>query len=191
MAADATRLLHRMAEGDAAAGERLLPLVYGELRALAERHMAGERSSHTLQATALVHEAWMRLLGSEPRRLGGQAGFEGRDHFLRAASRVMRRVLVDHARQRSASKRAGGARMPLDHLTLAFEEGTGDLVDLDGALAELAEEDPELADLVELRFFGGASMEEAARAARVSLTTAERRWRIARAWLARRLGQTP
>lgn len=189
MVSDATRLLHRLAEGDLAAGDGLLPLVHAELKGLAERHMAGERSSHTLQATALVHEAWIRLLGTDGS--AGSAGFEGRAHFLRAASRVMRRVLVDHARSRNSSKRAGGHQVPMDQLALAFEEGTGDLVDLDEALVDLGEEDPELAELVELRFFGGASMEEAARAAGVSLTTAERRWRIARAWLASRLGQAP
>jgi RNA polymerase sigma factor (TIGR02999 family) len=177
---EATLLLRRIADGDAAARERLVELVYGELRRLAERQLRGERGG-TLQPTALVHEAWLKLAGAED--------FADRRHFFAVASRAMRSVLVDHVRARRAQKRGGDERPTALDETVAFlEAGETDLLDLNVALEELERDDPELARLVELRFFGGLSHEEIAAAEGASLSTIERRWRLARARLAQRLG---
>jgi RNA polymerase sigma-70 factor (ECF subfamily) len=180
-------LLTRLAAGDAAAGEELFPLLYQDLRDRAVAVMRSERSDHTLQPTALVHEAWIKL--ATPVGTGGD-GFEGRAHFLGVAARAMRQVLVDHARRKQASKRnEGGERVTLDR-ALAFYAHEGiDLIDLEEALVALAAEDAELGQLVELRFFGGLEVREVAQLLGVSHRRIERGWVFARTWLKRRLGR--
>jgi RNA polymerase sigma factor (TIGR02999 family) len=151
------------------------PAVYDELRRLAAAHLAGERPGHTLDATALVHEAYLRLAGHQ--------SYESRSHFLRAAAEAMRRILVDHARAKLAGKRGGGRRrVPLDD-GARWAESPDRLLDLDDALARFAAEEPRKAELVVLRFFGGMTIPEAADALGVSVPTAERWWAFARAWL--------
>ena len=179
-----TGLLHRLGDGDESAGEELLGILYGELRRLAGHAMARERVEHTLGPTALVHAVWMRLLSDGERT----PEFEGREHFMRLAARAMRRVLVDHARARNASKRGGEYRsQPLDEVVATLEERAPDLLALDDALAKLEESDPDLARLVELRFFAGLSIAETAAALGLSTATVERHWRVARMWLRRYL----
>jgi RNA polymerase sigma factor (TIGR02999 family) len=179
----ATSLLQRMARGDDAAAHELLPLLYGELHELARRMMGAGAGRQTLQPTALVHEAWMKLVDQD-----SSAAFEGRAHFLGLAAKAMRSVLVDHARKRGAQKRGGGgARVPLDQVVELFEEHSSDLLALDDALTRLAEVDPELARIVELRFFGGLSVVETAGALGVGEATVVRGWRVARMWLQREL----
>lgn len=190
----ATRLLARLADGDESASEELMPLLYGELKRIAAENMAGERGGHTLQATALVHEAWLRLLGpgASARDVGGHsssAGFNSREHFLRTAAQVMRRVLVDHARGRNSQKRGEGhvqrvEAKDLDLIVQRFDDEGTNLVELGDALDELARTDEELARVVELRTFGGLTMDEVAAVIGVSKATAERRARVARMWLA-------
>jgi RNA polymerase sigma factor (TIGR02999 family) len=183
--ADVTQLLLAWGAGDPAAGERLLPAVYAELRRQAARAMRRESSEHTLQATALVHEAYLRLV--DQRRVV----WRGRAHFFGVAAQMMRRILVDHARERHAAKRGGGLRQ----LTLgdadaaaapAAEQGV-DVLALHEALERLAALDAEQARLVELRYFGGLSIEETAEARDVSPATVKREWAVARAWLRREL----
>lgn len=178
MTGPATMLLQRLADGDRAAADQLLPLLYSELHGLASRHMRGERAGHTLQATALLHEAYLRLVDvTEP-------DWDGRGHFLRMASRAMRNVLVDHARSRNAAKRGGQARrVPLDDALASFETDSLDLLALDEALERLFVADEQTARIVELRFFGGQSVADTATALSVSPSTVERGWRVARAWL--------
>ena len=174
----ATLLLKRYGEGDAEAARELLGLIYDELRRIAGAQLAGERPDHTLQPTALVHEAWLRL-ASDPAR-----DVQGRQHFLSLAARVMRRVLVDHARGRSAAKRGGGATLvTLDEAVALYARRDLDLIDLDDALERLAALDPQLARIVELRFFAGLGNEEVALAEGTSLRSVERGWATARAWL--------
>ncbi len=173
-----TRILRRWGAGDQQAMEDVLPLLYGELRDIAARYARGERSGHTLQATAIVHEAYVRLIESPG------IEWQNRNHFLGTAARVMRRVLVDHARERNRLKRGGGQR-PVT-LADAAELGRGqspDLVALDDALRTLEEVDRRLVEVVELRYFGGLSIAETAAYLDVSMTTVTRRWRRARAWL--------
>jgi len=162
--------------------DELLPLVYDELRRLAAAKMASERPDHTLNATALVHEAYMRLAGNQR--------FENRAHFFAAAAEAMRRILIDHARQRLADKR-GGASIRLSlidaHRVTDSPEG---LIALNDALENLARRSPARAELVKLRFFAGLSMPEAADALNISLATAERWWTYSRAWLLAELGET-
>jgi RNA polymerase sigma factor (TIGR02999 family) len=178
-----TLLLRRIGSGDRAAGEELLELVYGELRGLAGAYMAQERAEHTLEPTALVHEAWMKLMGAEPFEWAGRA------HFVGVAAIAMRRVLIDHARRRTAEKRGGGAqREPLDLLVATFESRGADLVALGEALDRLDGLDPELARIVERRFFAGATNAEVAADLGVSERTVERGWSTARAWLRAELG---
>jgi len=184
MAADdrATLLLQRLEAGDASAGEELLPIVYEELHRLARGAMARERNEHTLQATALVNEAWIRLVDREGAR------WEGREHFLAVAARAMRSVLVDHARRRAAEKRGGAVeRVPLEQAFALFDERAVDILELHEALEELAGVEERAARVVELRFFGGLTNEEAARVLATSLRTVEREWRVARAWLHQRI----
>jgi RNA polymerase sigma factor (TIGR02999 family) len=174
-----TRLLDDMRRGNAAAADQLLPLVYAELRGIAEKQMRGERPDHTLQPTALVHEAYLRLLGGTP------IPFESRLHFLRTASQVMRRVLVDHARARNRAKRGDGAI----HLTLneGIAGADSDVVELlvvDDALTQLAAAEPRWAQVAELRFFGGLEVPEIAAALGISPATVKRDWQFAKAWLA-------
>lgn len=177
---DVTRLLDAAAAGDRRAAADLLPLVYDELRKLAAAKMAAEAPGHMLDATALVHEAYLRLTG-------GQA-FESRSHFLRAAAEAMRRILVDHARARAAGKRGGHrTRVPLNEAA-RWADSPEHLLDLDDALARFAAEEPRKAELVVLRFFGGLSTPAAAAALGVSVPTAERWWAFARTWLYAELG---
>lgn len=173
---DVTGLLCRLEGGDAGAVDALLPLVYEELRGVAARHMREERAGHTLQATALVHEAYARLVDQT------RVQWAGRTHFFAVAAVAMRRVLVDHARSRARLKRGGGGvRVPMPDDAAGRTEP--DLVALDEALVLLAESHPDHARLVELRFFGGLSMDDAASLLGVSARTCERWWRFARAWL--------
>jgi len=178
---DITRLLTRWSDGDPKALADLMPLVYTELRRLAASQMRRERSDHTLQPTALVHEAYLRLAGH-------RAGFRSRIHFYGAAAQAMRRILVDHARGRRAIKR--GQHDPLVDLDKVLGVGTEpppDLVALDEALVRLASVAPRAAKVVELRFFGGLSVDEAAAFMEISPATVKRQWSFARAWLSRAL----
>lgn len=175
---EVTRLLHRWSGGEKKAAEELLPLVYEELRVLARHYMRKERPGHTLETRALVHEAYVRLVD------GSQVEWKGRAHFYGIASQTMRRILVDHARHRGRSKRGGDFELVgFDEAWQLAEERPGELLALDEALGRLAEVDPERARLVELRFFGGLTHEEIADLLGISLSTVERRWRLARAFL--------
>lgn len=175
---DVTRILHAMEQGDANAANELLPLVYAELRRLAAHKMAGEASGHTLQATALVHEAWLRLAASE------QQSWQSRAHFFAAAAEAMRRILVDHARRKQSRKRGGGAlRQELDESMLVLSAPPEELLAVHEALDELAREDRAAAELVKLRYFVGMTMEEAAAAMGMAKRTAEGLWTYARVWL--------
>jgi RNA polymerase sigma factor (TIGR02999 family) len=183
---DITALLDRVAGGDRSAASEVVPLIYDELRRLAAHFMARERPDHTLQTTALVHEAYMRLVDQR------QASWKNRAHFYGAAAGVMRRVLVDHARARNAEKRGGGAHpLPLDDAVGAATEHPEEIVRLDTALVRLAERCPRQVRIVELRFFGGLSVDETAAALAVSPKTVKRDWHVARAWLHRELGGSP
>ncbi len=176
-----TGLLHALNGGDAAALDRLLPLLYDELRRLAEAQLRRERPDHTLGTTGLVHEAYLRLVD--------QAGvtYASRNHFLSVAAMAMRRVLIDYARRRRAGKRDGGFPVTLDESLIAAADPIEEVLFVDLALARLAQLSPRQAKLVELRYFGGASLDEAAQVLEVSLATAKRDWVAARAWLLREL----
>jgi RNA polymerase sigma factor (TIGR02999 family) len=176
-----THILSATEQGDPQAAEQLLPLVYEELRELAAQRLSHERPGQTLQATALVHEAYLRLVGGEP-----QAGWDSRGHFFAAAAEAMRRILVESARRKGRQKRGGGlARVELGDAAIACQMPPHELLALNEALARLAVEDPVKARLVELRFFAGLTLDEAAKALGVSVVTAKRYWRYARAWLHR------
>ena len=177
---EVTRLLHAWSDGDEDARDRLMPLVYHELRRRAAGQLRRERRSHTLRPTDLVHETYLRLCAQN-------SAWQNRDQLFAVASRLMRRILVDHARKRAAGKRGGGLRVTLDENVASAEATDPDLLDLDAALDELASVDPRQAGLVELRFFGGLDIEQSARALGVSVATANRDWTMARAWLYRRL----
>ena len=179
---EVTELLHSWSSGNETAIDRLVPLVYDELRRMAQRYLSGERENHTLQPTALVNEAYLRLVHHD------RMGWQDRAHFFAIAARTMRRILVDHARKRSSVKR-GGAQQPmaLEVVGDVAEERRADLIALDDALKDLATIDPVKAKLVELRFFGGLSIEEAAVAMEASATTLKRQWRMAKAWIHRHL----
>jgi RNA polymerase sigma factor (TIGR02999 family) len=183
---DVTRLLNDAASGDARAASELLPLVYDELRRLARGKMGQERAGHTLQATALVHEAYVRLVAGNTAK-----SWEGRWHFFAAAAEAMRRILVDTARQRGRIKRGGGAaarqRIDLDELNLTVDEPPAELLAVDDGLTALTAEHPEKAQLVKLRYFAGLTIEETAEAMNISVATANRHWAYARAWLFRHL----
>jgi RNA polymerase sigma-70 factor, ECF subfamily len=177
-ATDVTGLLIKWGEGDEGALERLIPLVHRELHRLARRCMAGEREGHSLQATALVNEAYVRLVDAKAVR------WHDRAHFLAVSARVMRRILVDHARARRTRKRGGdGARVTFDEELVVTDEPRQDVIALDDALAALAKFDERKSRVVELRFFGGLSVEETASVLNVSRDTVLRDWRLARAWL--------
>ncbi|SIO58319.1 RNA polymerase, sigma subunit, ECF family [Singulisphaera sp. GP187] len=182
---DLIGLLSAVEQGDPTAAEQLLPLVYDELRLLAAQRLAQERPGQTLQATALVHEAYVRLVGSA--RGQGQAGWSGRNHFLAAAAEAMRRILIENARRKKAQKRGGAhSRVKLDGIDIPDgPDGAPaeDLLALDEALTRLAREDPGKAELVKLRYFAGLSVEEAAEALGISRATAARHWDYARSWL--------
>ena len=177
-------LLRQVQDGDRAALDRLLALAYTELRSIAERQMAHERTGHTLQPTALVHEAFLRLVGGAP------LAFQDRLHFFRAASQMMRRVLVDHARARNAAKRGDGVRVTLDDDMIAAEDRSIDMLVLDDALDRLAAVEPRWAKVVELRFFAGLDTADIAKALDTSTATVTRDWRFAKAWLADALRDT-
>ena len=178
-----TALLAAWNEGNLAARDRLIPLVYDELRRRADAFLRRERSGHTLQPTALVHEVYLRLVDQR------NVDWENRAHFFGVSAQVMRRILVDHARRHSASKRGAGLpSVPLDDAKGAVAPDVIPVLALDHALDRLAAMDEELARLVELRAFGGMTIEEAACVLKVSASTAKREWRTAKAWLTRELG---
>ena len=180
--AHVTELLLTWGSGDRAALDELVPIIHEELRRLARHQMRGERDNHTLQTTALVNEAFLRLV--DLRRIRWQ----DRAHFLALSARLMRRILVDHARSRSYQKRGGGAaNVTLDESLVASPERGVDLVALDDALEDLARVDARKSQVVELRFFGGLSVEETAEALKVSPETVTRDWRLAKAWLLREI----
>ena len=183
---EVTRILERAQQGDRQAAEELLPLVYEELRTLAAQRMAREAVGQTLQPTALVHEAWLKLTGSE-----GQH-WNGRGHFFGAAAEAMRRILIDRARRRKRERHGHGLqRIDLDQIDVAIATDDETLLRLDEALGRLAAEDPQKARLVELRFFGGLAIPEAAEALGISPATAKRHWAYARAWLFGEMRRTP
>jgi RNA polymerase sigma factor (TIGR02999 family) len=178
---EVTRILSAIEQGDPSAAEQLLPLVYDELRKLAAQRVSQEKPGQTLQATALVHEAYLRLVGAGPAQ-----HWDSRGHFFAAAAEAMRRILVDRARARRRLKRGGDRRrVDLDELELAIEGPSDDLLALDEALTKLAAKHPDKAELVKLRYFAGLSVDEAARALGISPATADRHWTFARAWLYR------
>ena len=179
---DITRLLIEASNGRADAMEALLPLVYGELKRLAGVHMRRERADHTLGTTGLVHEAYMRLVD------GAGVDWQGRAHFFGVASQAMRRILVDHARRRTAQKRSRQQGVSLDDAAVgAIEPPSDEVLAVDEALERLARQDPRAAQLVELRYFAGFSIEEAAELLSISPATAKRDWAFACAWLGREL----
>lgn len=181
---EVTRILQEIRGGDQKGAEQLLSLVYTELKRIAAQKMAGEAPGNTLQPTALVHEAWMRLVGD------GDAHFENRAHFFSAAAEAMRRILVDSARRKNAIRRGGGAvREELEEDHLVQNVVPDELLAVDEALDLLAREDPVAANLVKLRYFVGMTMDEAARAMGIPLRNAERTWTYARAWLRRQIGR--
>ena len=183
--APVTRLLREVEAGKPQAAEALLPLVYDQLRELARHRMAEERGAHTLQATALVHEAYLRLVGDRP------AGWAGRAHFFHAAAEAMRRSLIEHARARGRVKRGGGAerqRVPLSVIDLAAENDPCEILDLDEAVCRLEKESPDVAAVVRLRFYAGLTIEETAEALGISPQSVKRDWAYARAWLFHQLG---
>ena len=177
-----TLLLKEWRAGSQDALERLTPVVYQELQRLAGRCMAGERKDHTLQPTALVHEAFLRLVDA-------QVPWRDRVHFFAVAARILRRILVDHARARGRAKRRGGPRVALDDVVLVTPEPPRELLALDAALRDLAAQDPRKADVVELHFFGGLTYEEIAEAVAVSPATVDRDLRLAKAWLRREVAR--
>jgi RNA polymerase sigma factor (TIGR02999 family) len=172
-----TLLLTRWSDGDEAAGEEAMELVYGELHRVAQAYMRRERRDHTLQPTALVHEAFLRLCE------GVSISWTDRAHFFRLAARAMRRILTDHARKVRAAKRGGGAKVPLRESKLTIDGPQLDVLALDEVLRRLAVLDARQATIIELRFFGGLTVEETARALDLSPITVKRDWRSARAWL--------
>ena len=181
-AQEVTQLLLAWREGDEEALEKLIPLVHQELRRLAHRYMAGQRPDHSLQTTALVNEAYMRLVGF------GQVRWQDRAHFLGVSAQLMRRILVDSARSRGSLKRGGGdQRMTFDEGLVLSPEREEDLIELDEALRELAEFDQRKSKVVELRFFGGLGVKEPAEVLQVSTGTVMRDWKLAKLWLLKKL----
>lgn len=179
-----TQLLVRAGGGDSVATDELFPIVYDELRTIASKFLHSERRAETLQATALVHEAYLRLIGPE------QAPWENRAHFFGAAARAIRRILIDHARLRGRVKRGGGKeRVALDQALAVTAEPEVDILGLDEALTKLAKADEQKARVVELRFFAGLTVEQTARTLGISESTVARDWQFARVWLARELEQ--
>ena len=179
---DATRLLNAVEQGDPKAAEELLPLVYEELRRLAALKMADQPAGHTLQPTALVHEAYLRLVGAD------QRSWQNSRHFLAAAAEAMRHILIDSARKKRRLKRGGDwQRVDLEEVHLAVDAAPDGLLAVDEALEEFAREDPDKAELVKLRFFAGLSLPQAAQTLGLSLATAKRSWAFSRAWLYGRL----
>jgi RNA polymerase sigma-70 factor (ECF subfamily) len=181
-----SRLLESVRNGDAAAAAALTPMLYNELHRLAMHHMRNERPGHTLQATALVNEAYLKLIDNR------EANWQNRAHFLAIASQAMRRVLIDHARSKRRVKRGGlQQKVALEDVQIAAEEQTYDLIALDEALDRLAKVDARQGRIVELRFFGGLSVEQTAEVLSISPKTVKRDWAVARAWLHRELRNAP
>ncbi|MGA2190912.1 MAG: ECF-type sigma factor [Steroidobacteraceae bacterium] len=178
-----SQLLCHWSEGNEKALEELLPLVYNELRRVARFHLQRERPDHTLQSTALVHEAYLRLLGSQPPEL------RSRPHFIAVASRLIRQILVDYARERRAAKRDGGVRVAVEHLDALLVSGDEELVALNDALNDLYALDERQAKVVDMKFFGGLSYPEISEVLQVSRATVERDWATARAWLHRQMSR--
>ena len=179
---DVTRILTAIEQGDPRAADELLPAVYQELRRLAAQKLSRERPGQTLQATALVHEAYIRLVGAEGRN------WRSRTHFFAAAAEAMRRILIENARRKQRLKRGGGRqRVDLEDADLAIDEPSTDLVALDEALTKLAEDDPMVAELVKIRYFAGLTLAQAAELLGISRRTADRYWAYARAWLYREI----
>ena len=179
---DLTALLRDASEGDQTALDRLMPLVYGELRKIAASYLRQERKDHTLQPTALVHEAYLRLTHQK------DVAWQNRAHFFGIAAQMMRRILVDHARKRQAAKRDASAWKVATAEVDGGAESAPELLALDRALEELEKIDPQQAKIVELRFFGGLTVEETAEVAGISPRTVKREWRTAKAWLRREIG---
>ncbi len=183
---DVTQLLIDWSDGNREALDKLLPLVYQELRRLADRYLRRERSDHTLQATALVHEAYLKLIDQR------NVHWQNRAHFFGVAAQAMRRILVDHARAHQSAKRgSGGLKLSIDEgLEVSEEQPAADMVALDDALNALAEIDPQKSRIVELRFFGGLSIEETAEVLGIGTATVIRQWRMAKAWLYNEVSKT-
>lgn len=183
---DLTQMLLKLSEGNTQVVDDILPLIYGELRNLAGNYLRRERSDHTLQPTALVHEAYLKLIDQK------QVKWQNRAHFFGIAANIMRRILVDYARQHKAEKRGGDAeKMPLEEEIVIVASGkSAELLALDEALETLAEIDPQKSKIVELRYFGGLSVEETAEVLGVSEITVKRHWRMAKAWLYGQLSNT-
>ena len=176
-------LLGRWRAGDQQALQVLIPLVYEELRRIARHHLRQERPDHTLQSTALVHEAYLKLMNQGP------ADVENRAHFLAVSSRLMRQILVDHARRYRAAKRGGGLKLELKDAMATQKVQDIDLIALDHALSQLARLDPQQSRIVEMRFFSGLSIEDTAEVIGISRTTVKREWATARAWLLREMSR--
>ena len=175
---EVTELLIKWSKGDKAALDELMPVIHSELRRMARRYMARERSGHTLQTTALINEAYLRLVD--------QQGVEWQDraHFFAVSAQIMRHILVDHARKYQSDKRGAGAqKVPLDEVIIANQQRAAELVTLDQALDDLATLDPRQSQIVELRFFGGLTVEETAEVMKIAPITVMREWRTAKAWL--------
>mgnify|MGYP001602262704 CR=1 FL=1 len=190
MSADVTRILTAIEQGDPHAAEQLLPLVYDELRQLAAQRLAQEKPGQTLQATALVHEAYLRLVGSASGAASARRdqSWDSRGHFFAAAAEAMRRILLNRARDKKRVKRGGQRRrVDLDRIEIALDTNDEQLIALDEALTQLAAEDPDAARLVNLRFFAGLTLKAAAASLGLAPRTAERLWAYARAWLFARL----
>lgn len=177
-----TRILNAIEQGDARAVDALLPVVYQELRRLAAQKLSCEPPGQTLQATALVHEAYIRLVGAEAQN------WKSRSHFFAAAAEAMRRILIENARRKQSIKRGGGQqRVEIDDAQLAIEEPSTNIIALDEALTKLAAEEPVIAELVKLRYFAGLTIEQAAKVLGITSRTANRYWAYARAWLYREI----
>lgn len=175
---EVTRLLKDWSSGDPAALDQLIPIVYGELRAVAARYLRRERQGHTLQPTALVNEAYLRLIDQK------HVNWQNRAHFVGVAAQMMRRILVDHAKSRSRTKRGGGVlKVTLDEAVAISEERAANLVELDRALTALEAFDQRKSRVVEMKYFGGLSVEETAEVLKVSVVTVARDWKLAKAWL--------
>ena len=181
---DVTGILSAIEQGDPQAAEQLLPLVYDELRKLAAARLSHEKPGQTLQATALVHEAYLRLVGKAPER------WDHRGHFFVAAAEAMRRILIEKARRKNRIRHgAGRTRLDLDGLDVADDSAGESLLELDAALTRLASEEPEVAELVKLRYFAGLTIEQTAQSMDISVRTANRHWAYAKAWLYRQLNE--
>jgi RNA polymerase sigma-70 factor (ECF subfamily) len=180
-----TQLLINWSQGDKVALDQLVPLVYPELRLLAKRYMGREAPEHTLQTSALINEAYLKLVDQK------NVKWQNRAHFFAVAAQVMRHILVDHARTRNYAKRGGGApKLPLDEATALIDQRAAELIALDDALQDLAALDSRKSQIIELRFFGGLSMEETAEVMKISPSTVQREWRAAKAWLHHTMSKT-